>query len=680
MSKLLTYLLLIHFHLSCGLAQSEIVDEVPTSGSVRPNETICYVFVLDEARTREVVFWQEPKLYIRLEPCQGVPHTRVSVSGCPNQGSAVNWDFQSSLMRNDLMVQGSPVPPAWEWPGDTEALDIELSYRRVFVEISQYYKPLKVVADLFDLQQELLARNFTADADVVASIAEEKISSQGGMMFLDPNLTEILKKIQAKLMPPANYFLTVTVHDAAKLTSQDIHPMYNSKNFDKNITSDLWKTPLVRFTDAVQARLYYIVFWPPTGSTVKNLTSSNVTSNISQDLSSLRRDNSRVDVSSTPSVSSHQVEATDAAVTGRQTLTRGAAVHPGRLEEVRSFNEKITERLRETDEQIRRLRNKNIPAVNKKLDETTSPQDSIRSSRRSLNMTALERAAIPIVPEDIVYMIFFLDITTEFKARWGTTMDAEGQVRTRLIDNPCGSSQNDFQRSGELTCGVLQWITRLEFDKLDINRNGYLSKDEYELRYPSYLPLKDNGLKGDYTFESAAENSSEWGISKATWDELYSDANSVMLASIKDPLVRNMWTVCGVRKFGIPLDPLGIAVANNSAGTWLSTRDLSQFEDGRLRYPVGGLNDSDNNVYILNVLARNLKTMEEFVYNPHVVQRKTPVYVAPQVNGPQVGLIVGVALTSAAIAIFVVAAIAMQTSKKMRPRLRIRTEKAGARI
>lgn len=70
--------------------------------------------------------------------------------------------------------------------------------------------------------------------------------------------------------------------------------------------------------------------------------------------------------------------------------------------------------------------------------------------------------------------------------RWGTMMDAEGNSRTRLIDNPCGGKM--------MQCGVLQWIARVEFKKLDRNLDGVMTREEYEVRYTAERRLTDNGF------------------------------------------------------------------------------------------------------------------------------------------------------------------------------------------
>jgi len=99
-----------------------ILSEQMISSVVKGRDTTCYVYAMDGPTTKAAVYWDAPKLYVRLEPCTGLPHMEVSVYGCPSAGHQVNWEFQNQLMRNDLRSMGRRVPPAWEWPGDLETL------------------------------------------------------------------------------------------------------------------------------------------------------------------------------------------------------------------------------------------------------------------------------------------------------------------------------------------------------------------------------------------------------------------------------------------------------------------------------------------------------------------------------------------------------------------------------
>ena len=77
--------------------QLPLLNEIPITHNVSANETRCYLFEMDPDTTRAVVYWSEAKLYLRLEPCRGMPHLRVSVYGCPSDGNIVNWSVSFSL-------------------------------------------------------------------------------------------------------------------------------------------------------------------------------------------------------------------------------------------------------------------------------------------------------------------------------------------------------------------------------------------------------------------------------------------------------------------------------------------------------------------------------------------------------------------------------------------------------
>eukprot|EP00961_Rhodomonas_salina_P235238 3179394-Rhodomonas_salina.2 len=109
----------------CALPISEqatvmtsIHSEELKSASLGKNETACFVYHMDEATTKQVVYWEKARLLVKLDPCSGTPHLKVSgplsasarVYGCPSDGHHVNWEFQSELARNDLRARNEPVP------------------------------------------------------------------------------------------------------------------------------------------------------------------------------------------------------------------------------------------------------------------------------------------------------------------------------------------------------------------------------------------------------------------------------------------------------------------------------------------------------------------------------------------------------------------------------------------
>mmetsp|Transcript_12687 Transcript_12687/g.18400 ORF Transcript_12687/g.18400 Transcript_12687/m.18400 type:complete len:277 (-) Transcript_12687:21-851(-) len=276
--------------------------------------------------------------------------------------------------------------------------------------------------------------------------------------------------------------------------------------------------------------------------------------------------------------------------------------------------------------------------------------------------------------------MYFLDVTDDIKKQWGVMVDPQlGIERTRVLDQKCGGDEAKSEDLGEMQCGVLQWITRVQFDKIDRDKNGYVSAREYDLEYPDDLQLSPDrrlGFKEDWTFSRAADNGTDNGISKAAFDEAF-EARDILLASIKDPLKRTFWTVCGIRKIGTPLSPTGVADPSlkGTEGTWLNVTSFVQLEDRKYRYTIQGMNDTDNRIYLINMIARNLITGEEVAYKVHAVQREVAVYQPPPIGGGELGLVVGISVLSATVAIVVVVAFTVNSAKKMRPRLRVRVTK-----
>jgi hypothetical protein len=98
-------------------------------------------------------------------------------------------------------------------------------------------------------------------------------------------------------------------------------------------------------------------------------------------------------------------------------------------------------------------------------------------------------------------------------------------------------------------------------------------------------------------------------------------------------------------------------------------------EDRRFQYTINGFNDADNRIYLINIIAKNVVTGEEVAYKVHALQREVQVYHPPPIGGPETGLVVGIAVTAGTVGVIVIVAFAVNSSKKMRPRLRVRSTK-----
>jgi hypothetical protein len=112
-----------------------ILSDHMATGSLQANQTRCYRFHMDDATTKQAVNWEQRRkaptacisllvgivlhavrcgrLLIRLDPCSGLPHLKVSVYGCPSEGHQVTWEYMDEVMQNDLRAAGRPVPKAW---------------------------------------------------------------------------------------------------------------------------------------------------------------------------------------------------------------------------------------------------------------------------------------------------------------------------------------------------------------------------------------------------------------------------------------------------------------------------------------------------------------------------------------------------------------------------------------
>jgi hypothetical protein len=248
--------------------------------------------------------------------------------------------------------------------------------------------------------------------------------------------------------------------------------------------------------------------------------------------------------------------------------------------------------------------------LSRRADEQEGFLSGDGAGGRRKEMTLYEKATYATQPADILYKLYFLDVTDDIQELWGKTKDPQlGIERTRVLNQSCGGEE-----TGELQCGVLQWITRVQFDKLDRDKNGYVSLAEYDLEYPAYqqpTPDRRLGFKSEWTFTRAAENGTDNGIAKANFDAAF-DPSNILLASFKDPLKRTFWTSCGVDKIGTPLSADGFADPGlkGSAGTWLNVTSFTLRQDRRYEYVIQGFNDTDNRIYLINLVAHNTKTDE----------------------------------------------------------------------
>lgn len=256
---------------------------------------------------------------------------------------------------------------------------------------------------------------------------------------------------------------------------------------------------------------------------------------------------------------------------------------------------------------------------------------------RRKEMTLYEKATYATQPADILYKFYFLDVTDDIQELWGKTKDPQlGIERTRVLNQSCGGEE-----TGELQCGVLQWITRVQFDKMDRDKNGYVSLAEYDLEYPAYqqpTPDRRLGFKTDWTFTRAAENGTDNGMAKTSFDEAF-EPSDILLASIKDPLKRTFWTSCGVSKVGTPLSADGVADPSlkGSPGTWLNVTSFKLRQDRRYEYVIQGFNDTDNRIYLINLVAHNTKT-GEMVLSPWApLSYLAACTMAPCACAPEVG-------------------------------------------
>jgi len=277
----------------------------------------------------------------------------------------------------------------------------------------------------------------------------------------------------------------------------------------------------------------------------------------------------------------------------------------------------------------------------------------------------IERANEPIVDSELEYMLFWTEVTAQFRERFGVMTDSLGTEYTRLLDNPCGGS--------DAKCGIKQWATKSEFTKLDRDQDGILTRSEYEQQYTAARTAYDTGFTNQRTFEAIVGNSSGATMTLDQWTSEFSGAQAIIDSTVKDPLSLTFWTVCSVNSTGSRIVPSGNASKDQSRSVWEPWTQFGQKAgDGRLTRAIMGLNDNDNNIYILNILVRHRKTGEYASYKPHVIQRKTPLYTPKEMNATDYDMIIGVCTAFGVIMGILIFALIFTRNKRLRPKLIIK--------
>jgi len=158
---------------------------------------------------------------------------------------------------------------------------------------------------------------------------------------------------------------------------------------------------------------------------------------------------------------------------------------------------------------------------------------------------------------------------------------------------------------------------------------------------------------------------------KALSSELGQDAVSKVF---KDPNEHTMWTVCGLLdpQNANKLPPDGNISSDATKVKWLIEDDLVVEPDGRFRVTIKDLKNDNNNVYLVNVMARHTVTGEHAVYEMLTIQNETPVYTPPSLGSQDYAMIIGVSVSVFSLVVIFAGSIIYYTKRKVRPRVRIK--------
>uniref|UniRef100_A0A7S0HAZ9 EF-hand domain-containing protein n=1 Tax=Hanusia phi TaxID=3032 RepID=A0A7S0HAZ9_9CRYP len=700
--------LFLFLHHAWSITPEVLEPEQVVTASIPPSGVKCYFLSLNDTIAREIVYWSQAKMFLHLEPYSGTPHMLVSVFGCPSNGFPVHYEYQSARSRNDMLAAGQTPPAEWEWVGDIESLDIELSYRNFYIEIVQYHPKVDSNSTMTELSRKLRNAGYNAQANNV-----DEIIYRG---YFLPSDASLLHGYQDLIMPDAKFQFSAKIHDESRVPKETLNPIANTVGWSRDIT----KMP------SADPAEYQISFWPPTRKSNTTTARRHIDFRRMRDqrqeeeplrehdvaLKKLMADGSHVRWGEVEKIlreaGYHDIvqEAGDLlahddiifrANPSSSMTALSSQIKLNSLDHEPSpegVDGSILEaELKKTNEALAHLRARNIRGfedfVRRGEEEFVEFQKSWsqrglgeRRSRRSLpNVTepypggaspaAIEKAMHIVTDEELEYMIYVVDLTKIIRDRWGVVRDSIFNQYTRLIDwdQPSVFFCDD---SPQGKCGIYQVITRQEFARLDVNGDGLISLSEYEAEYSIERQKYDDGFKAGWNFQIAALNHSGQGIDLSTWEEAYNGYKGIFDASLKDPLVRTYWTSLGLNQTGRPVGVTGNISAANPVIEWLTYKAFDQLPDGRLTRNLKGLDDSDNNVYILNLVVRSRVTGEQVAYKAHVLQRRSPVYMPAETTGPkQKNVIIGAATSIVGITLIFLAAIFFSRLKKKRPVVKI---------
>ncbi len=66
------------------------------------------------------------------------------------------------------------------------------------------------------------------------------------------------------------------------------------------------------------------------------------------------------------------------------------------------------------------------------------------------------------------------------------------------------------------------------------------------------------------------------GLAMRAWEEAYGQSQAIFDASMKDALLRNYWTVCGLNKSSVPLVASGNVSKDASLYEWLGYKSFDR--------------------------------------------------------------------------------------------------------
>mmetsp|Transcript_31086 Transcript_31086/g.69983 ORF Transcript_31086/g.69983 Transcript_31086/m.69983 type:complete len:675 (-) Transcript_31086:91-2115(-) len=599
-------------------------------GGLNPGAWVCYNMTLDVPTLRKIVFYEKPKIFARLEPCSGYPRLSASVYGCPSLGYRKVWEYYSDAMKAQLQSSGQTLQADWEWQGDVQSLAIDATHRNYFFEVNN---PL-------------------------------------GSGF-------------------SGFKISFHNFDAEIMTQQDVYPIKNMKNWDKTVVRVqpslagglISGGQVLDANSARQVPINVTVQWYPPGLNGIEPNLTDVTGSSTTTISAATSTSTAATTSTTTTTQT----ATNVSNTTNQTVTTAAkppsspssgywminyenqtmsVLDVAKLYEYAVFIVEITDRVGrdpnsvdpgsccESPPAIQEAVNPVCPVLvrdidgyaqsgpcrSNQYDYTSCSYDSCSDGNGGNLRKKVSKGSCVSCPDN------YPDCPREFTTFCESLTYNVSKLKTAM--NQTNVTWDAHVKNASYYTIWTQCGLELQAGKVSEN-GAYFEETARKRRIAKNLKVPREFLPLKITPESTIFNLvslDEWSyylasrISISTNTSQYQADRDVLWITVEDIIV-------------------------DSNGT---TRPaLTVLSSGAIQFGINGLNQSNNNIYAINVMSRRISTGETAVHKFMTMQLKSPRYEFPKIDkqNQMLFIIVGTSIVGGVL-VFVLAALIVHRYRK----------------